>query len=166
MCWFLPQYAGFCHTQWEWVIIIYMYIHILLFTASDLASITSHVHNWVLLLLWLHPFILSGVISPLISSTYWPGEFLFQYPIFFSSHVCMSYSHVLSCMDVRVGLWRKLRAEKLMPLNCSVGEDSWESLGLQGSILKEISPGCSLEGLMLKLTLQYFGHLMWRVEAL
>ena len=31
------------------------------------------------------------------------------------------------------------------------------------SILKEISPGCSLEGLMLKLKLQYFGHLMWRV---
>ena len=43
------------------------------------------------------------------------------------------------------------------------GEDSWESLGLQRdpnqSILKEISPGCSLEGLMLRLKLQYFGHL-------
>ena len=34
------------------------------------------------------------------------------------------------------------------------------------SILKEISPGCSLEGLMLKLKLQYFGHLMWRVDWL
>ena len=34
------------------------------------------------------------------------------------------------------------------------------------SILKEISPGCSLEGMMLKLNLQYFGHLMWRVDAL
>jgi len=33
------------------------------------------------------------------------------------------------------------------------------------SILKEISPGCSLEGLMLKLKLQYFGHLMWRVDS-
>ena len=53
-------------------------------------------------------------------------------------------------MDVRVGLWRKLSAEELMPLNCGVGEDSWESLGLQGD------PGCSLEGLMLKLKLQYF----------
>ena len=42
---------------------------ILLFTASDLASIASHIHNWVLFLLWLHPFILSGVISPLISSS-------------------------------------------------------------------------------------------------
>ena len=34
------------------------------------------------------------------------------------------------------------------------------------SILKEISPGCSLEGMMLKLTLQYFGHLMQRVDSL
>ena len=51
-----------------------------------------------------------------------------------------------------------------------VGEDSWESLGrLSGrsnlSILKEINPKCSLEGLMLKLKLQYFGHLMWRTDS-
>ena len=38
----------------------------------------------------------------------------------------------VSCMDVRVGLWRKLRAEELMLLNCGVGEDSWESLRQQG----------------------------------
>ena len=35
-------------------------------------------------------------------------------------------------MDVRVGLWRRLSAKELMRLNCGVGEDSWESLGLQG----------------------------------
>ena len=35
-------------------------------------------------------------------------------------------------MDVRVGLWRKLSAKELMLLNCGVGEDSWESLGLRG----------------------------------
>ena len=35
-------------------------------------------------------------------------------------------------MDVRVGLWRKLSTKELMLLNCGVGEDSWESLGLQG----------------------------------
>ena len=83
-------------------------------------------------------------------------------------------------MDVRVELWRKLSAKELMFLNCGVGEDSWESLGLQGdptigsshpvdqiqSILKEVSPGISLEGMMLKLKLQYFGHLMWRVDSL
>ena len=34
------------------------------------------------------------------------------------------------------------------------------------SILKEISPGCSLEGMTLKLKLQHFGHLMWRVDSL
>ena len=38
----------------------------------------------------------------------------------------------LSCMDMRVGLYRKVSAEELMLLNCGVGEDSWESLGLQG----------------------------------
>ena len=51
---------------------------------------TSHIHSWVLFLLWLHPFILSGVISPLISSsilgTYRPGEFIFQCPIFLPFH--------------------------------------------------------------------------------
>ena len=38
----------------------------------------------------------------------------------------------LLVLHVRVGLWRKLSTEKLMLLNCGVGEDSWESLGLQG----------------------------------
>ena len=60
--------------------------------------------------------------------------------------------------------------EELMLLNCGVGEDSWESLGLQGDqtqlILKEISPEYSLEGLMLKLKLQSFGHLMQRTDSL
>ena len=37
---------------------------------------------------------------------------------------------------------------------------------IQPAILKEISPGCSLEGLMLRLKLQYFGHLMWRADSL
>jgi len=37
-----------------------------------------------------------------------------------------------SCMDGRVGLWRKLSTKELMLFNCGVGEDSWESLGLQG----------------------------------
>ena len=56
-----------------------------------------------------------------------------------------------------------------MLLNCGVGEDSWESWTARRSnqsILKEISPGCSLEGLMLKLKLQSFGHLMWRADSL
>ena len=42
----------------------------------------------------------------------------------------------------------------------------WTARKSNWSILKEISPGCSLEGLMLKLKLQYFGHLMRRVDSL
>ena len=43
---------------------------------------------------------------------------------------------------------------------------SWTARRSNQSILNEINPGCSLEGLMLKLKLQYFGHLMWRVDSL
>ena len=42
----------------------------------------------------------------------------------------------------------------------------WTARRFNQSILKEISPGCSLKGLMLKLKLQYFRHLMWRVDSL
>ena len=42
----------------------------------------------------------------------------------------------------------------------------WTARRSNQSILKEISPGCSLEGMILKLKLQYFGHLMWRVDSL
>ena len=42
----------------------------------------------------------------------------------------------------------------------------WTARRSNQSILKEINPGCSLEGMMLKLKLQYFGHLMWRVDSL
>ena len=69
-------------------------------------------------------------------------------------------------MDVRVGLWRNQSAEELMLLNCGVGEDSWESLGLQPVHPKGDQSGCSLEGLMLKLKLQYSGHLMRKVDSL
>ena len=70
---------------------------------------------------------------------------------------------------MRVGLKRKLSAEELMLLNCGVGEDSWVPWTVRRSnqsILKEISPEYSLEGLMLKLNLQYFGHLMVRADSL
>ena len=54
-----------------------------------------------------------------------------------------------------------------MLLNCGAGEDFWKSPGLQGdpTRLKEISPECSLEGLMLKVNLHYFGHLMGRTDS-
>ena len=57
-----------------------------------------------------------------------------------------------------------------MVSNCGVGEDSlrvpWTARRSNQSILNEISPGRSLEGLMLKLKLQYFGHLMRRADSL
>ena len=72
-------------------------------------------------------------------------------------------------MDVRVGLCRRLSTEELMLLSCGVGERllrvPWTARTSNQSILKEISPGISLEGMMLKLKLQYFGHLMQRVDS-
>ena len=56
-----------------------------------------------------------------------------------------------------------------MLLNCGVGEDSrvpWTTKRSNQSILKEINPEYSLEGLMLKLKLQYFGYLMHRTDSL
>ena len=58
-----------------------------------------------------------------------------------------------------------------MLLNCGVGEDSflrvlWTTRRSNQSILKEIKPEYSLERLMLKLKLQYFGHLMQRTDSL
>ena len=70
-----------------------------------------------------------------------------------------------------VGLWRKLSAEELMLLNelwCwrRLLRVPWTARRSNQSILKEISPGISLEGMMLNLKLQYFGHLMRRVDSL
>ena len=53
-----------------------------------------------------------------------------------------------------------------MLLNCGVGEDPWIARRSNQSILKEINPGISLEGMMLKLKLQYFVYLMRRVDSL
>ena len=57
-----------------------------------------------------------------------------------------------------------------MLLNCGVGEDSsrvpWTARRYNQSVLKEIRPGISLEGMMLKLKLQYFAHIMRRVDSL
>ena len=64
-------------------------------------------------------------------------------------------------MDVIIGLQRKLSTKELMLLDCGVGEDfrvPWTARRSNQSILKEIWPEYSLEGLMLYLKLQYFGH--------
>ena len=65
-----------------------------------------------------------------------------------------SLQMVIAAMKFELWYWRRLLS---VP---------WTARRSNHSILKEISPGCSLEGLMLKLKLQYFGHLMQRVDSL
>ena len=68
---------------------------------------------------------------------------------------CMDYKAEHQRIDAfEVWCWRRLLR---VP---------WTARRSNQSILKEISPGCSLEGLMLKLKLQYFGHIMERVDSL
>ena len=70
-------------------------------------------------------------------------------------HYCYIYSVKHWRIDVfELWCWRRLLR---VP---------WTARRSNQSILKEINPGCSLEGLMLKLKLQYFGHLMWRADSL
>ena len=73
-------------------------------------------------------------------------------------------------MDVRVGLWKRAERWRIdaFELWCwrRLLTVPWTARRSNQSILKEISPGYSLEGMMLKLKLQYFGHLMRRVDSL
>ena len=73
-------------------------------------------------------------------------------------------------MDVRVGPIKKAECRRIdaFELWCwrRLLRVPWTARRSNQSILKEISPGCSLEGMMLKLKLQYFGHLMRRVDSL
>ena len=79
----------------------------------------------------------------------------FQHPCF----VC--FKNI--CCNYRLKIWKKKKSwlSSQLKLFVTVFTGSWLRV-----ILKEISPGCSLEGMMLKLKLQYFGHLMWRVDSL
>ena len=72
-------------------------------------------------------------------------------------------------MCLFASIYPLLSTEELMLLNCGVGENSWvpwTARRSNQSILKEIIPEYWLEGLMLKLKLQYFGHLMQRTKSL
>ena len=73
-------------------------------------------------------------------------------------------------MDVRVGLLKKAERQRIdaSELWCwrRLLRVLWTARRSNQSILKEINPGISLEGMMLKLKLQYFGHLMRRVDSL
>ena len=65
-----------------------------------------------------------------------------------------SFIHLIRTDSFEVWCWRRLLR---VP---------WTARRFDQSILKEISPGISLEGMLLKLKVQYFGHLMWRVDSL
>ena len=73
---------------------------ILLFIGSDFTSITSHIHNWAMFLLWLSLFIPSGTVSLLFYSsilgTYQPGEFIFQ------CHISLSFHTVHGVLKARM----------------------------------------------------------------
>ena len=95
--WFLKCWCSLLPSP-VWPLLIYL-IHgpnipgsyaILLFTASDSTSITNHIHNWVLFLLWIYLFILSGVISPLISNSIF-GTYLAPTNLWSSSFSVLSF---------------------------------------------------------------------------
>ena len=86
-------------------------------------------------------------------------------PHLIQDYLCKTYVR----MDVRVGLQRKLSTEELtLELRCwrKLLRVPWTARSSKQFILKEISPEYSLERLMLKLKLQYFGHLMKRTDSL
>ena len=83
----------------------------------------------------------------------------------------LTKAHIVKAMVFPVVMYgceswtiRSLSAKQLMPLNCGVGEEllriSWTETRSNQSILNKINPEYSLEELMLKLKLQYFGHLL------
>ena len=85
---------------------------------------------------------------------------------FSSSHVWMwELDHKESWVPKNWCFWTVV-LEKTLEKSSWTGEGPWTARSSNQSILKEISPEYSLEGLMLKLNLQYFGHLMWRVSSL
>ena len=73
-------------------------------------------------------------------------------------------------MYVRVGLYKKAEHQRIEAFELwfwrRLLRVPWTARRYNQSILKEISPGCSLKGLMLKLKLHYFGHLMQRADSL
>ena len=103
------------------------------------------------------------MLAPWKKSSDQPRQHIKKQRHYFDNKGLSSQSYGFSsCVDMRVGLIKKLSTEELMLLNCGVGglfRVPWTSRSSNQSILKEINPECSLEGLMLKLKLQYFGPL-------
>ena len=108
-----------------------------------------------------------GILAPRNKSSEIPRQYIKKQRHHSSNKLCIVQGVVFpvvmyrceSCTIKKVQCWR-------IDSSCCAGEDSWESLGLQGdqTILKESNSEYSLEGLMLKLKLQYFGDL-WKAGS-
>ena len=98
------------------------------------------------------------------------GSVLKSRDITLSTKVCLVKAMVFPVVMYGCESWtiKKAESPRIDSLNCGAGEVlrvPWTATRSNQSILKEIGPGCSLEGLMLKLKLQYFGHLMQRANS-
>ena len=100
------------------------------------------------------------------------GSILKSRDITLPTKTCLVKAMVFPVVMYGCESWTVKKAEhrKIDALNCGgwrrLLRIPWTARRSNQSMLKEISPGCSLEGLMLKLKLQYFDHLMWRVDSL
>ena len=120
---------------------------------------------------WLKPQNLK-MLAPWKKSNDKPRQHIKKQRHYFANKGLYSQSYCFS--NSHTSMWDLYHKESWGPKNWSfqmvVLEKTLESpltaRRSNQSILKEISPGCSLEGLMLKLKLQYFGHLMWRPDSL
>ena len=111
-------------------------------------------HDWATELNWTAPWKESNDKPRQNKDITWPTKVRIVKAMVFSSYVWM---------------WELDCKEGWVLSNCGVREDSWvpwTARRSNQSILKEISPGCSLKGLMLRLKLQYFGHPMQRTDSL
>ena len=120
---------------------------------------------------WLQPWN-KKMVTPWKKSYNQPRQHIKKQRHYFANKCPSSQGYDFS--SSYIWMWGLDYKESWVPKNWCfwtvvLDKDSWESLGLQGDptspSLKEISPECSLEGLMLKLKFQYFGHLMWRTDS-
>ena len=117
--------------------------------------------------------------------SHWQCKRVVFYPLLFSIYVCrFLVMAIQTCVQwylievlIYISLIMKVKVKSLSCVRLfatpgTVTHQASPSMGFSrqeywsGLPLKEISPGCSLDGLMLKLKLQYFGHLMWRTDSL
>ena len=112
------------------------------------------------------------MLAPWKKSCGQPRQHIKNQRHYFADKICLVKVMVFPVVMCRCESWTIKKAERrridAFELWCwrRLLRVPWTARRSNQSILKEISPGCSLEGLMLRLKLQYFGHLMWRVDSL